>query len=122
MMVKNNHSLKYSALILRDEDGGATGSLLVDTGTLATYGDYLIGTEETLNTLLDGLDKAMKGLSSSWNDAASAELISGFSTFITSAKGIGTDLKALGTFAKSQATKYDDILKNSLAIMNSGGS
>lgn len=122
MVLKSNHSSKLNVLILRDSNGGAGGSLLVDTDKLTSYGEYLFNTKESLDSLLDALDKAMQGISSSWNDEASAELITGFSSFITTAKSIGTDLQSLGTFAKGQAAKYDEILKNSLQIMGSGGS
>ena len=115
----------YKNLYAADStNGGVIGGSLqinVDTDELATYGAYLENTEEELNTLLDSLNDAMAVLTNDWADADGAQVVAKFSDFINEAKGIGTQLHSLGTYAKGMASNYSTLLEECLTKMNSGG-
>lgn len=99
-------------------DGGGNSNLLqVDSEQLASYGTYLIGAKESLDTLLDSLNTQMSKITDGWTDDDGAAFASKFATFISDAKNIGVDIETLGKFAGSEAAKYDQILADSLAMM-----
>ncbi len=99
-------------------DGGGSSTLLnVDSEQLASYGSYLIGAKESLDTLLDSLNTQMSKVTAGWTDEDGVAFAGKFATFIAEAKNIGVDIENLGKFATSEASKYDEILANCITGM-----
>lgn len=120
MIVNNSNKISFSTF--HDESGGGNSSgLLVNTTRLMAYGSYLVKSNEAICNLLDNLNTAISGISNSWGDADGQLLVSNFSSFVTAAKEIGTEMDKLGHFAINEAIKYNSILTESLRMMNGGG-
>lgn len=102
------------------EGAGGSAGVKVDTEQLASYGSYLINSKESLDSLMDALDKAMAGITSGWGDQDGEELTTKFSSFITDAKKISKDIYSLGIFVTLEAAKYNTILTESLSMMGGG--
>ncbi len=120
MMIKNNDRLMIRNYYEDSSGGeGATG-LDVDTEKLATFGSYLVQCDEKLIELLGALDTQMSSITNGWADPNGAAYKDKFSAFITESKAISAELNALGTFAVSEAAKYDTILSTALSKMGGG--
>lgn len=100
-----------------NDNSGSSNILQVDSEQLASFGEYLVQTKESLNTLLDSLNSQMSKITEGWSDSDGVAFVEKFSTFIKDAKNIGTDIETLGNFATSEASKYNQILSDSLTMM-----
>ena len=91
----------------------AKNGLTVDTEELQIYGDYLISSKSKIEELLDALNNKMENITNGWKDQDGQAFKEKFTSFITEAKTIDIEIEELGTFAKSNASQYDKILKES---------
>ena len=101
----------------QDNDSGCT-ALDVDTSLLAAFGSSLTDSSESLDTELTALNSKMATVTNSWKDANGVNFAAKFAAFITEAKKVKDDINSLGTFASSEASKYDNIVSNAKNIIN----
>ena len=104
----NKYYSEYSAGI---------SSLFVDTTSLDTFGKFLVESKNSLDTHLTSMDTTMAGLSVGWDDANGKRFYEKFSQLVKEAKKVKDDIGALGDFAKSEASKYNNITTNAVNII-----
>lgn len=121
-MISFNSKLKYEEYYHTADPftsgGGYEGNTLhVDTEMLSAYGTYLEGLKKTLDDSLDSLERQMALITEGWSDNDGAAFQTKFSDFIKESKKISDEISGLGKYAKTEASKYDTILAESIKMM-----
>ncbi len=122
-MISCNNLIKYKEFYNHDavytSDGGSYSDavLKVDTELLSTYGAYLENLKTTLDDLLDSLNTQMASITNGWSDNDGIAFKEKFSDFVKESKKISDEINELGKYAKTEASKYDTILAESIVMM-----
>ena len=98
-------------------DSAGSSSLFVNTTSLSTFGKFLTDSKDSLETDLNNLNTTMSGITTGWNDANGAQFCEKFTKLVAEAKKVKDDVGSLGTFAKSEASKYESISTNAINII-----
>lgn len=92
----------------------AKDNLNVDTDSLTSYANYLIGCRTSLNTLLNDLNSKMGTITNGWSDTDGQQFKTSFSRFIKEAKKISDEAYNLGIYAKGESSKYNNAVNEAL--------